>query len=130
MKTQPNFRAYLTSCLSAGAQRSRVSEIIIRLARTTRDVLDSLTSVRSRLTFHNMMTRTSKPDVSETDVSPKKMKIQKKPHGYSRSPEVTRVCRYALTAMCRLFRSVIMGGGIAGGASLRNHVGWSSRRST
>ena len=29
-----------------------------------------------------MMTRISKPDVSETDVSPKKMNIQKKPHRY------------------------------------------------
>ena len=86
MKSQPNFRAFLTSCLSAGAQRSKVGEMIIRLARTTRDILDSLTRVRSRLTFHNMMTRTSKPDVSETDVSPKKIQIQKKPHGHSRSP--------------------------------------------
>ena len=34
------------------------------------------------------MTRTRKPDVSETDVSSKKMKIQKKKTG---SPEVTRV---------------------------------------
>ena len=82
MRTQPNFRAFLTSCLSAGAQRSKVGEIIIRLARTTRDIPDGLTRVRSPLTFHNMMTRTSKPDVSETDVSQKKVKIQKKPHHY------------------------------------------------
>ena len=38
--------------------------------------------------IHTMMTRTKKPDVSETDVSSKKMKIQQKKTG---SPEVTRV---------------------------------------
>ena len=41
-------------------------------------------------------------DVSETDVSPKKMKIQKKPHRY-----LTKIKsgRYALIALCRLFIS-------------------------
>ena len=34
-----------------------------------------------------MMTRISKPDVSETDVSPKKMNIQKKPHRYFAKPD-------------------------------------------
>ena len=33
------------------------------------------------------MTRISKPDVSETDVSQKKMNIQKKPHRYLAKPE-------------------------------------------
>ena len=56
----------------------------------------TFTRARSRPTFHNMMTPTSKSDDSETDVSQKKMKIQKKPHivisqNWTRSSEVTRV---------------------------------------
>ena len=53
-----------------------VGEIIMWLART-RDYCTSysFTRARSRPTFHNTMTRKSKPDASETDVSPKKMKI-------------------------------------------------------
>ena len=47
----------------------------------------SFTRARSRPTFHNMMTRASKPDVYETDVSPKKMKIQKKTHRYLTQPD-------------------------------------------
>ena len=43
---------------------------------------------QTRPTFHTMMTRTRNPDVSETDVSSNKMKIQKNKTG---SPEVTRV---------------------------------------
>ena len=48
------------------------------------------TIFRALSTFdHNMMTRISKPDVSETDVSPKskKMNIQKKPHRYLAKPD-------------------------------------------
>ena len=51
----------------------------------------SFTRARSRPTFQNMMTPASKTDVSETDVSPKKMKIQKKPHGYlTQSDKIVR----------------------------------------
>ena len=63
----------------------------------------SFTRARSRPTFHNTMTRKSKPDVSESDVSPKKMKIQKKPHRYLTKPD--KIVRsyngghYALTAV-------------------------------
>ena len=70
------------------------------------------------------MTRKSKPDrgVSETDVSPKKTKIQKKRHRYLTKPDkIVRSYKcghYALTAQCRLFKT----DGIAGGASLRNRV--------
>ena len=56
-----------------------------------------------------MMTRISKPDVSETDVSPKKMNIQKKPHVYLAKPDKIarsyKVGRYAMTTLCRLFIS-------------------------
>ena len=34
MKTQPNFRAFWTFCFSAGAQRSKIGEIIMWLVRT------------------------------------------------------------------------------------------------
>ena len=61
-----NFHAFSTFCFS---QRSMVGEII-RVSFTRR--------ARSRPTFHAMMTRTRKPDISETDVSSKKMNIQKK----------------------------------------------------
>ena len=68
-----------------------------------------------------MLTRTRKPDVSGTDVSSKKMKIQKKLHRYLTKPDkITRMYkggRYALTAQCGLFRND--GGGIAGGAEHR-----------
>ena len=47
----------------------------------------SFTRARSRPTFQNTMTRKSKPDVSATDVSPKKMTIQKKPHRYLTKPD-------------------------------------------
>ena len=47
----------------------------------------SFTTTRSRPTFQNTMTRKSKPDVSETDVSPKKIQIQKKPHRYLTKPD-------------------------------------------
>ena len=47
----------------------------------------SFTRARFRPTFQNTMTRKSKRDVSETDVSPKKMKIQKKPHRYLTKPD-------------------------------------------
>ena len=64
---------------------------------------------RSQPTFHNMMTRTSKPDVSEIDVSPKQMKIKKKPHRYrtklDKIAQSYKCGRYALTALCLLFRS-------------------------
>ena len=69
----------------------------------------SFTCDRSRSTFHNMMMRTTKSDVSDTDVSPKKMKISKKPHCYlTNLDKIARSyqgARYALTAQCRLFRS-------------------------
>ena len=42
----------------------------------------SFTRVHSRSSYHNMVTRTGKPDISEIDVSPKKMTIRKK-HGAS-----------------------------------------------
>ena len=83
----------------------------------------SFTRARSRPTFHNMMTRTSKPDVYETDVSPKKMTIQKKAHRYLTQPDkIVRSYeggRYACVGF-----SEAMGGGrpIAGGTSLRNRV--------
>ena len=87
----------------------------------------SFTRARSRPTFQNMMTRASKTDISEADVSPKKMKIQKKPHRYlTQSDKIVRSYgsykggRYALAALCRL--SEAMGGGIAGGASRRNKI--------
>ena len=76
----------------------------------------SFARARSRLTFHTMMTRTRKPDVSETDVS-----SRKKPHRYLTKPD--RIARsykggrYTMAAQCRTFRS-----GIAEGASLRKHV--------
>ena len=56
-----------------------------------------------------MMTRIPKPDVSETDVSQKKMNIQKKPHRYLAKPEKIarsyKGCLYAMTTLCRVFRS-------------------------
>ena len=57
-----------------------------------------------------MMTRISKPAVSETDVSPKKMNIQEKPHRYLAKPEdkIARSYkggRYAMPTLCRLFIS-------------------------
>ena len=83
------------------------------------------TRARSRPTFHTMMTRTRKVAISETDVSSKKMKIQKKPHRYLTKPDTIarsfKGSRYALTA-CVDF-SEAMGGGIAGGAFLRIRVG-------
>ena len=68
---------------------SRFKKIRLFLA-IKRETQPSFTSARSRTrpTFHTMMTRTRKPDVSESDVSSKKLNLQKKKTG---SPEVTRV---------------------------------------
>ena len=66
-----------------------------------------------------MMTRTRKPDVSETDVSLKKMKIQKKKTG---SPEVTRVAvmpSQNVSTFQKRWVAVLQGSR----ASLRNLVG-------
>ena len=69
VKTQPNFHAFSTFCFS---QRSMVGEII---------------RVSSRPTFHAVVTRTRKHDISETDVSSKKMNIQKKSDRYLTKPD-------------------------------------------
>ena len=49
------------------------------------------------------------PDISEKDVSTKKTNIQKKPHCYLTKPHTIprrfKGGRYAMTALCRLFRS-------------------------
>ena len=47
----------------------------------------SFTLARSRPTFHAVMTRTRKPDISETDVSSKNMNIQKKSDRYLTKPD-------------------------------------------
>ena len=61
------------------------------------------------LPFYTLMTRTRMPDISETDFSSKKMKIQKKPHRSLTKPDTIARSfeggRYAMTALCRLFRS-------------------------
>ena len=102
MKTQPNARAFSTFCLSAGAQRSKVGEIIW-LARTRDQGHPIASRVSGRVS-----------DVSGTDVSPKKVKIQKKPHSYLIKMEniatSSKSGRYVMTAMCRLFRNCIGGG--------------------
>ena len=47
----------------------------------------SFTSARSRPTFHTVMPRTRKPDISETDVSSKKINIQNKSDRYLTKPD-------------------------------------------
>ena len=53
--------------------------------------------------------RTRKPDISETDVSSKKMKIQKRLHRYLTKPDTIarsfKGGRYVMIVPCRLFRS-------------------------
>ena len=109
VKTQPHFRAFLTVCLSAGARRYKVGDNCVPGGNAWLGISYSFTRARSRTTFHDMMTRTSMSDVSETDVSPMNLKIQKKPHRYfTKLDKIARSCkggRYALTARCQLFRS-------------------------
>ena len=63
------------------------------------------------------MTRTRKPDVSETDVSSKKMNIQKKKTG---SPEVSKVAVMPSQNVSTFQKRWVA---VRGGESLRNLVG-------